>query len=55
MEMSQENSLCNYLKQTKMSFSFYKIGEQGSRTGPVWSGGQLTPIAGGRRWIKGVG
>jgi hypothetical protein len=29
MEMSQENSLCSYLKQTKMSFfSFYKIREQ---------------------------
>jgi hypothetical protein len=36
MEMSQGNSLCSYLKQTKMSFFFFcKIGEQEGRTGPV--------------------
>jgi hypothetical protein len=40
MEMSQGNSLCNYLKQTKMSFFFfYKIGEQEGRTGPAWGVG----------------
>jgi hypothetical protein len=34
MEMSQRNSLCIYLKQTKISclFFFYKNGEQESRT-----------------------
>jgi hypothetical protein len=40
IEMSQGNSLCSYLKQTKLSFfSFYKIGEQESRTYSVWGGG----------------
>jgi hypothetical protein len=46
MEMSQENSLCNYLKQTKMSFIFpffCKIGE-----GEVLPGG-VEPVRGGRR------
>jgi hypothetical protein len=40
MEMSQGNSLCSYLKQTKMSFFsfFYKIGEQEGWTGPSWGG-----------------
>jgi hypothetical protein len=34
MTVSQENSLCSYLKQTKMSFlfCFNKIGELESRT-----------------------
>jgi hypothetical protein len=41
METSQGNSLCSYLKQTKMSiFFFYKIREQEGRTGPV--GGQVS-------------
>jgi hypothetical protein len=36
MEMSQGNSLCSYLKQTRMSFFFiYKIGEQEGRAGPA--------------------
>jgi hypothetical protein len=35
IEMPQGNSLCSYLKQAKMSFFFYKIGEQESRTSPV--------------------
>jgi hypothetical protein len=47
MEMSQGNFLCDYLKQTKMSFFFfYKIGEQ------VLSG-ELVPVGGGRMWGKG--
>jgi hypothetical protein len=36
--MSQGNSLCNYLKQKKMSL-FYKTGEQKGKTGPVWKWG----------------
>jgi hypothetical protein len=51
MEMPQGNSLCSYLKQTKMTFFFcYKTGEQEDRTGPVWG---LVPV-GGRMWAKGV-
>jgi hypothetical protein len=47
IEISQGNSLCSYLylKKAKMSFFsffFYKIREQGGRTGPVggyqWDG-----------------
>jgi hypothetical protein len=39
MEISQGNSLCSYLKQTKISFFFfYKIREQKSRTGSAWEG-----------------
>jgi hypothetical protein len=39
--MSQGNSLYSYLKQTKMSFCFYKIGEQQSylRGWSQWEGG----------------
>jgi hypothetical protein len=37
MEVPQENSLCSYLKQAKMSlFFFYEIEEQEGRTGPAW-------------------
>jgi hypothetical protein len=37
MDISQENFLCIYLKQTKMSFvSFYKIGQQKRGTGSAW-------------------
>jgi hypothetical protein len=38
MEMSQENSLGSYCKQTKMKFffSFTKIGEQEGGTGSAW-------------------
>jgi hypothetical protein len=40
MEMSQGNSLCSYLKSTKLSFFFfYKIVEQEGRTGLVWGVG----------------
>jgi hypothetical protein len=36
MEMSQGNSLCRYLKQTKMSyFFFYKTEEKEGKTGPA--------------------
>jgi hypothetical protein len=39
MEMPQGNSLCSYLKQTKMSFFFfYKIGKQVGKTGTAWNG-----------------
>jgi hypothetical protein len=42
MEMSLENSLYSYLKQTKISFFFfYKIREQKGRTGLVWG---LIPV-----------
>jgi hypothetical protein len=37
MEMSQGNSLYSYLKQTKMSFFFYKT--KNRKTKPVLSGG----------------
>jgi hypothetical protein len=50
MEMSQGNSLCSYLKQTKMSiFFFYKIREQEGRTGPVW---RLVPVGRRNMWGK---
>jgi hypothetical protein len=39
MEIPQGNSLCSYLKSTKMSFFlFYKIREQKDRTDPAWGG-----------------
>jgi hypothetical protein len=34
MEMSQGNSLYNYLKQTKMSF--FKNREEEGKAGPMW-------------------
>jgi hypothetical protein len=43
MEMSQGNSLCSYLKQTKLSFLFfffYKIREQEGGTGPTSGSGE---------------
>jgi hypothetical protein len=43
MEVSQWNSLCNYLKQIKMSF--FNIGEQEGKTGPIW---KLVPVGRGR-------
>jgi hypothetical protein len=53
MEMSQGNSLCNYLKETKMSFfSFTKL--ENRRVEQVLLGG-LAPVGGGKRWGKGVG
>jgi hypothetical protein len=36
-EMSQENSLYSYIKQTKRSF-YFSFAEQEGRTGPVWWG-----------------
>jgi hypothetical protein len=46
MEMSQGNSLCSYLKQTKMSFFFiYKIIEQEGGTGPGL-GVRVVPVGG---------
>jgi hypothetical protein len=40
MEMSWDNVLNHYLKQTKMSFfPFYRIGEQEGRRGLVWGVG----------------
>jgi hypothetical protein len=55
IEMSQGNSLYNILKQTKnvIFFFFYKISEQGGRTGPVWE--KLVPMREESMWRKGVG
>jgi hypothetical protein len=39
MEMSKGNSLYSYLLKNVFFFSFKKIGEQESRTGPVWDTG----------------
>jgi hypothetical protein len=48
MEMSQRNSLCSYLKQTKMLlFFFYKIQEQEVRTGHAWVGLVTVGVGGG--------
>jgi hypothetical protein len=53
MELPQGNSLCSYLKQTKMSFfSFAK--SENKRAEQVLSGG-LGPVRGERRWGKDVG
>jgi hypothetical protein len=53
MEMSQRNSLCSYLKQTKISFFFfYKTGEQEGGTDPI-SG--ICSSEEGSRWGKGEG
>jgi hypothetical protein len=54
MQMSQGNSLCNYLNQTKCLFFFYKINEQESVTGPAWVVG-VVPMGGGKRLGKCVG
>jgi hypothetical protein len=43
MEMTQGNSLCRYLKQTKCFFFFSNKGQEG-KTGPVW---RLAPVGGG--------
>jgi hypothetical protein len=50
MEMSQGNSLCSYLKQTKMSF--FKSREQEGESGPVWG---LAPVGEGGHREKGEG
>jgi hypothetical protein len=50
MEISQWNSLYNYLTQTKMPFD--KIRKQEGKTGPVW---RLVPVGKGRIQGKGVG
>jgi hypothetical protein len=53
----QGNSLCSYLKQTKISFlfSFFcKIGEQKGGTGPEGGGERMIPVGGRRRWREGV-
>jgi hypothetical protein len=39
MEMPQGNSLCSYLKQTKMTF--FKNREQEGKTGPGWEMAQV--------------
>jgi hypothetical protein len=54
MEMSQRNSLCSCLKQTKCVtfFFFYKIGEQEGRIGPP---GGLFPVEEGEEVGKGCG
>jgi hypothetical protein len=43
MEISQENSLYNNLKKTKMSF--FKNRWKRDKTGPVW---ELVPVRGGK-------
>jgi hypothetical protein len=40
MEISQRNSLCSYLEQTKMSLFFiYKVEKQEGGTGTAWMKG----------------
>jgi hypothetical protein len=42
MEVPQENSLCSYLKEAKLSFLFfYKIREQENTTDPAWGFGTV--------------
>jgi hypothetical protein len=54
MEVSQGNSLCSYLKQTKMSFFFfYKIRELEGSTGSA--GGEGVPVKGREDVGKGCG
>jgi hypothetical protein len=59
MEMSQGNSLCGYLKQTKTPFFccfFYKIREQESETGPAClDGGRGGTNRRGKEVEKGCG
>jgi hypothetical protein len=55
MEISQGNTLCSYLKQTKnvIFFSFTKL--ENRRVEQVLSGGGgLVPVGGGKRWGKDV-
>jgi hypothetical protein len=53
MEMSQGNSLCSHLKQTKIPFfSFIKL--ENRRAEQVLSGG-LVPVGEGRKQGKGIG
>jgi hypothetical protein len=56
--MSQGNSLCNYLKQTKMSlFSFTKL--ENRRVEQIHGGvvreGGMVSVGRGRRWEKSMG
>jgi hypothetical protein len=53
MEMSQGNSLYNYLKQPKMSFRFFTKTEN-RRKEQVLSGG-LVPVGEERLWGEGIG
>jgi hypothetical protein len=50
MEMSQENSLYSYVKQTKMSFFVLLLLSENRKQEQVF----LVPVGGGRRWGKGV-
>jgi hypothetical protein len=53
MELSQGNSQCSYLKQTKMSFfSFTKLE---NRRAELVLSMVLVPVGGGRIWGKGGG
>jgi hypothetical protein len=56
MELSQGNSLCSYLKQTKMLF-FSFTNSENSKPEQVLSGGwgELVSFGGGKRWGNGVG
>jgi hypothetical protein len=54
MEMSQGNSLCSYLKQTKMSLFFHLQNWRTVGQNRSCMGGGLAP-EGGRRWGNGEG
>jgi hypothetical protein len=54
MKMLQGNTLCSYLKQTKVSL-FFCTKLENKRVEQVLSGG-LVPVVGGERmWEKGIG
>jgi hypothetical protein len=54
MEMSQGNSLCSCLKETKMSFFLSFTKSENRRVELILPGG-LIPVGGKRRWGKGMG
>jgi hypothetical protein len=54
MEMSQGNSLCSSLKQTKMSFFSFTKSENGGRAVQSLPE-EMVPMRGRRRWRKGMG
>jgi hypothetical protein len=55
MEISQGNSLYNYLTQTKMSFFSFTKSENRREEQVLWRRGSLVPVRGRRRrWGKGV-
>jgi hypothetical protein len=50
MEMSQGNSLCSYLKQTKMSFFFSFTKSENRRAEQVLLLGGFIPVGEGKWW-----